>query len=268
MDQIANIQLLSSSGNYTAWTYMTEDSTDINRGLAIYDHSADGIYYIDNFNGSQKLMVNNDNVAFYDSTGGKLIVWNKNIVKTIDGMENTDFYLGENTVGWAKQITDGVSEKTAFYSEDIGTGIVKSYTTEGYPMPEIIVLGYVDGNFYFEKTDPNFPEGLYKLNLNSSATGVNEINISKIRHDFSLGQNYPNPFNQSTTISYTLTAFSEVMVKVYDDLGREVATLVNKKQPPGTYKVEFNANSLSEGVYFYQLSVNGSSQTNKMLFFK
>ena len=266
MDIYAQIKLISSSGNYAAWTYMTEDSADLNRGLAIYDLSADEIhYYVD----GNLLMTNNDNVAFIDSTG-KVVVWNKNIVKTIDGAEHFhDIFLGNNTVGWAKDTSDGTAFYTDFYSEDLGTGIVKSYTTKGYYDPEIIVLGYIDGIFYFEKTDGFLlPEGLYKLNLNSSATGIDDNDISKIPHNFSLDQNYPNPFNQSTTINYHLTAVSEVMLKVYDDLGREVTTLANKKQPPGSYKVQFRPDGLSQGVYYYQLSVNGLSQTHKMLFLK
>ncbi|MDP1994550.1 MAG: T9SS type A sorting domain-containing protein, partial [Ignavibacteria bacterium] len=85
---------------------------------------------------------------------------------------------------------------------------------------------------------------------------------------FSLSQNYPNPFNPSTAISYQLSAFSLVTLKVYDILGREVATLVNEYQQAGTYNVKFNARhfersrEIPSGVYFYRLQVypaNGGS---------
>jgi hypothetical protein len=92
---------------------------------------------------------------------------------------------------------------------------------------------------------------------------------------YSLAQNYPNPFNPSTTIEYTIPARSteyysvlQVTFKVYDILGREVTTLVNQTQPPGRYKVEFDASSFASGVYFYELRSGSFTQTNKMLLLK
>ncbi|MCK7516473.1 MAG: T9SS type A sorting domain-containing protein [Ignavibacteriales bacterium] len=70
---------------------------------------------------------------------------------------------------------------------------------------------------------------------------------------FSLEQNYPNPFNPSTKIKYSVTQSSNVVLKIYDVLGNEVATLVNEEKPAGSYEVEFNPSSLTSGVYFYKL---------------
>ena len=70
---------------------------------------------------------------------------------------------------------------------------------------------------------------------------------------FVLNQNYPNPFNPSTVISYQLPMSSQVTLKVYDMLGKEVTTLVDAKQDAGTYKKEWNAAKLASGVYFYRI---------------
>ncbi|VAX26551.1 Alkaline phosphatase, partial [hydrothermal vent metagenome] len=105
-----------------------------------------------------------------------------------------------------------------------------------------------------------------------------------IPSEFSLAQNYPNPFNPTTTIKYSITTPPQpfpsqgegvskgfVTLKVYDILGREVATLVNKAQKSGNYEVQFDASDLTSGVYFYKLNVyapgraGGFVETKKML---
>jgi photosystem II stability/assembly factor-like uncharacterized protein len=83
-----------------------------------------------------------------------------------------------------------------------------------------------------------------------------------------LGQNYPNPFNPSTTFSYDLTKAGMVTLKVYDILGREIATLVNGQKQPGSYRVTFNGSSLVSGVYFYRLQAGEFSETKKLLLLK
>ncbi len=102
-------------------------------------------------------------------------------------------------------------------------------------------------------------------------------NENKIpRENFGLLQNYPNPFNPSTTITYTihtseaLHAKSQqlVQLKIYDILGREVATLVNKKQLPGTYVVEFNASGLTSGIYLCRLKAGSFGLNRKLLLLK
>lgn len=83
-----------------------------------------------------------------------------------------------------------------------------------------------------------------------------------------LHQNYPNPFNPSTVISYQLTVSSDVTLKVYDMLGREVATLINTRQTAGEHSVSFYASNLSSGVYLYQLQIGETSTTKKLTLIK
>jgi predicted acyltransferase (DUF342 family) len=89
---------------------------------------------------------------------------------------------------------------------------------------------------------------------------------------FALSQNYPNPFNPSTKIQYTIENAGLVSLKVYDILGREVATLVNGRQEAGTYTVQFGINNgtsgLSSGVYFYRLNVGSFISTKKLVLMK
>ncbi len=82
---------------------------------------------------------------------------------------------------------------------------------------------------------------------------------------FTLYQNYPNPFNPTTVISYQLPVSSNVSIKVYDLLGREVAVLVDEYKSAGRYKVEFNAFSLASGVYYYQLKSGSFINSKKMI---
>lgn len=85
---------------------------------------------------------------------------------------------------------------------------------------------------------------------------------------FSLSQNYPNPFNPLTRISWQTSDGVYQTLKVYDMLGNEITTLVNEYRPAGSYNVEFNANNLSSGVYFYKLVAGNYTKTKKMILMK
>ena len=89
-------------------------------------------------------------------------------------------------------------------------------------------------------------------------TGIEFENT--IPNDYKLLQNYPNPFNPETIISFQIPVISNVTLKIYDVLGREVTTLVNKEMKAGSYKVDFNSRGLASGIYFYRLSATGSTR--------
>jgi hypothetical protein len=80
-----------------------------------------------------------------------------------------------------------------------------------------------------------------------------------------LENNYPNPFNPSTEITYALPKQSTVVLRIYDILSREVATLVNEKKQAGEYTVEWKATNVPSGVYFYRLIAGYFVQTKKMV---
>ncbi|MCK9211829.1 MAG: T9SS type A sorting domain-containing protein [Ignavibacteriaceae bacterium] len=107
--------------------------------------------------------------------------------------------------------------------------------------------------------------GLWRRQLTDfGITDVKEIS-NVVPEAFELSQNYPNPFNPSTVISWQLAVGSNVTLKVYDVLGKEVATLVNNELQAGTYSVNFNASNLSSGIYFYALRAGNYAQTKKMI---
>jgi photosystem II stability/assembly factor-like uncharacterized protein len=95
-------------------------------------------------------------------------------------------------------------------------------------------------------------------------------NSQEIPKSFELFQNYPNPFNPITNIKYQITNNlpRQVIIRVYDILGKEVATLVNEKQSPGIYEVTFNGNNFASGVYFYRIQVGNFMQVKKMVLIK
>jgi hypothetical protein len=99
------------------------------------------------------------------------------------------------------------------------------------------------------------------------ATSVDPIDDG-MPSGYTLSQNYPNPFNPSTEIQFTLTKGGYTTLKVYDMLGKEVATLVDENLNPGTFKTKFDASRLASGTYVYTLTSNGTRLNNKMLLMK
>ncbi|MDP3831273.1 MAG: T9SS type A sorting domain-containing protein [Ignavibacteriaceae bacterium] len=106
-----------------------------------------------------------------------------------------------------------------------------------------------------------------------------EVDFDGLPSQFSLEQNYPNPFNPSTKIKYVIPVVEtghapslRVALKIFDALGNEVATLVNEVKEPGFYEIDWNANGLSSGVYYYRLTASGGAgsftQSKKLMLIK
>lgn len=100
---------------------------------------------------------------------------------------------------------------------------------------------------------------VFQMNNNSGGVAMASSFI------FDLNQNTPNPFISSTNIKYTLRKATDVVLKVYDVLGKEVVTLVNQKQTAGIHNSIFYAQGLTHGVYYYQLKVDDFIETRRMV---
>jgi photosystem II stability/assembly factor-like uncharacterized protein len=115
----------------------------------------------------------------------------------------------------------------------------------------------VDGDILFIATNSY---GLYELQIPTSVGEGNDLITS-----YKLYQNYPNPFNPSTKIKYSIPLSQFVQVKVYDILGQEIKTILNEHKQAGIYEIEFNAEALPSGVYFYKLQAGEFLETKKMI---
>jgi len=108
--------------------------------------------------------------------------------------------------------------------------------------------------------------GVAVLTVETSVT--NQEETKSLPADFMLNQNYPNPFNPSTTISFSIPTSGFASIKVYDILGNEISTLINDDLSAGSYEIDFKADGLTSGVYFYTLSTQNFTSTKKMILTK
>ncbi len=228
----------------------------------------------------------NSKVNFINSSTG-FFGKKGHIFKTTDrGDTWTDALIDNNTmptqiqfvsdsIGYAVCSTDtfGIPLHIFYKTSDGG----KSWTDLTNELPTIGIwsmfftgenTGYLAGN-----------HGIYKTTSGGETiTSVNEVDKASVPSGYKLYQNYPNPFNPTTKIRYSISSVRTplpgrargglVTLKVYDILGREVTTLVNKQQPPGNYVVEFNASKFASGIYFYRIITNDFTATKKLVLLK
>jgi hypothetical protein len=104
------------------------------------------------------------------------------------------------------------------------------------------------------------------IKTNPTSVELNQSGI--VPNNFGVMQNYPNPFNPSTTIPFSLPSTSFVSLKIFDVLGKEVATLVNEVKSAGIYKTQWNADHMPSGIYFYRLQAGSFTETKKLVLLK
>ncbi len=146
-------------------------------------------------------------------------------------------------------------------------------------------VGFINGNgttteehsysFIDKNVDPgDYDYRLKQIDFDGSFHYSKEIEVDVTAPtEFSLEQNYPNPFNPVTIIKYSIPSVGTsimrfVQLKVYNTLGKEIATLVNEDKPAGSYTIKFDGSKLSSGIYFYKLTTGDYSSVKKMMLMK
>jgi len=200
---------------------------------------------------------------------------------SINYMDNIEFIHNvvpvELTSFAANALKDGIqlAWATATETNNKGFEIQRSSDSKAY-----VTIGFVDGNgtstsahnysfldkkassvkYYYRLCQVDF-DGSYKFSKVVETGGVTPS-------EFSLSQNYPNPFNPVTMITFAVANPEQVTLKVFNILGKEVATLINEKKEAGTYNVDFSAANLASGTYIYRLQAGAFVQTKKMVLLK
>jgi len=192
-------------------------------------------------------------------------------------------FAGDLDVVLAKFDSNAVRQWSTYYG---GSGFESGLSISSNSTNHILVTGFSEstnfpvfdpgGGAYYQGSVGGFAD-MFLASFNSSGvivTGIQNMNLIS-PDNFYLAQNYPNPFNPSTTISWQSSVGGWQTLKIYDILGREVATLVNARRPAGEYQLQWDASGFPSGVYFYQLKATpddgqaGSiSQIKKMLLLK
>ena len=143
--------------------------------------------------------------------------------------------------------------------------IIPSFSSKSIPVG--------DSAFYYVAVGYGADKGKMLANMQladqkySSITSI-KSKTNYIPSNYSLNQNYPNPFNPTTNISYEIPKSGFVTLKVYNTLGKEVATLVNAERTAGKYVVDFGGQGLTSGIYFYSIQSGSFNQTKKMILIK
>ena len=187
-----------------------------------------------------------------------------------DSPVSVRFYEGDPDNGGT--ILKSIYGETEVTTPAVITSRDVAYVEMYWAMPEDIseytrIYAVIDPDEDITEIHENNNKGFTTLSI-WRPSAIEEADINKIPDQLTLYQNYPNPFNSNTTICYQLKASSHVDLCIYNILGQKVAKLVSEKQEPGIHIRNWNASSLSSGLYFYRLAVGNFVSTKRMLYLK
>jgi hypothetical protein len=198
---------------------------------------------------------------------GKPTGWNANS----NGWVNVIAPSGSLVYTGGTFISMGDSVRHRIVALDASTGIATGWNPNASDMVTALAVSgqtvYAGGYFsnICNVSQPYFAA----MDAAYDPTDVEETEAEGIPKEFTLSQNYPNPFNPITTIEFTLAKTGMASLKIFDILGREIATLVNEELKGGIlYKKTFDASKLSSGIYFYRLQAGEKIMAKKLLLLK
>ena len=204
--------------------------------------------------------------------GGGIACWvscNPILVNTIlwnDLPEEIGFHNGPNSITIAYSDVQGGQD--GIVSNDDGT----VYWLDGNISADPIFCNPDSLNYYLADNSPCVGTGENGANIGALGVGCEAILSTDMNVllpvEFALHQNYPNPFNPMTTISYEILQISDVTLKIYDITGRLIEAVVNEKQDPGYYSIQWVASDVSSGVYIYSIQADGFSAVKKCILMK
>lgn len=180
---------------------------------------------------------------------------------------DTIYTIGKVVLKWESSYARQYSIQTAIDTASWQTVYTE---TKGNGGADTIVFTPVDAKYvrmYGTQRRTGYGYSLYEFEIyRPSVTGVETPKACPSK--FKLMQNYPNPFNPKTVISFSVGTYNYTSLRVYDLLGREIATLVNEFKPAGDYSVQWNASAVSNGIYFYKLQAGEFSDMKKLVLIK
>ena len=209
--------------------------------------------------------------VFASNTGGNSIY--SNVAFAVTPIQTPTSLTANQIEGGAIQLTwqDNSGSELGYYIErkknSLGTYAVRDSVLSN--ITEYTDTSGVPGSEYFYRIRGynSIATSAYSNEVNITLTGVKSYGTA-LPDRFAVSQNYPNPFNPSTVISYQLPVSSMVTLKVYDVLGKEIQTLVDKRMSAGYHSAIFVASGLPSGVYFYRMQAGKYSETRKLMVVK
>ncbi len=180
--------------------------------------------------------------------------------------QSGNIYTGTYTI--TDPSFDGFEYRYAFKSESDGTVY---YEQAGFGDFAYRVR-YVPLSAPHTFTNPyDFPQDTWTnaaIKVHEAFPPTDVQTVDNVVKTYQLSQNYPNPFNPSTTIKFSIPEKNMVTLKIFNVLGQEVKSLVNREYSAGSYEVNFDASQLSSGIYFYSISAGDFHSTKKMILMK
>ncbi len=205
-------------------------------------------------------------VTFWDASNG-LAVGKKIVLHTVDGGKTWDYV----EIPGLNKTMQSSYQNSALNWWVAGSKNVYETTDGGATWNDIADSDLMTSSLYTVTADKSGDiwVGASSSNIYTTSPVVSvDDRINSLPASYTLYQNYPNPFNPETIIKFTIRDFGFVVLKVYNLLGQEVATLLNENKQPGIYEIDFNAGELSSGIYLYSLKANEQTITRKMILLK